>query len=120
MWLKKIFQPEYNQISEDFKQLDDLSLATLETYNHSSSKFAETRRGKKTWEEELRGLFALLPKKKLRVLDLGCGAGRVLQYIVENNVPLKKYTGIDYSEGLLTSTLMLKIYVLPTDRRWDR
>lgn len=101
MWLKKIFKPEYNEIPKDFKQLDDLALATLEAYNHSSSKFAETRRGKKTWEMELNDLFQNLPKKKLRVLDLGCGAGRVLQYLVENGIDVARYVGIDYSEGLL-------------------
>lgn len=101
MWLKKIFQHEYNEIPEYFKQLDDLALVTLEAYNRSSYKFAQTRSGKRTWEEELRGLFEVLPKKPYRILDLGCGGGRVLQYLVENKVRFKKYVGIDYSDGLL-------------------
>lgn len=108
MWLKKIFKPEYNEIPEDFKQLDDLALGTLEAYNQSSSKFAETRRGKRTWEQELGGLFGMLPQKALRILDLGCGAGRVLQFVVENKKPLKKYIGIDFSNNLLTEATQWK------------
>ncbi len=101
MWFKKKIQPEYTEILPDFKHLDALSLATQKAYNHSSFKFAETRRGKKTWEQELSDLFSLLPKKKLEILDLGCGAGRVAQYILEHAISLKQYIGIDFSQEIL-------------------
>lgn len=73
---------------------------TRETYNLIAKKFAETRIGKKMWGKEYALFFSHLPQRP-RILDLGCGEGGLLSYIVDNNIPISSYLGIDYSEGLL-------------------
>lgn len=69
-------------------------------YDTYAKKFAETRKGKVPWTE----FDALIPylsrENKLSIVDIGCGAGRMIAFlkIYLNHF---SYTGIDYSLGLL-------------------
>ncbi len=45
-------------------------------------------------------LRRLADKGELAVLDLGCGNGATLRYLVDRGVPVR-YTGVDFSEPLL-------------------
>ncbi len=66
-------------------------------YDAFAADFSATR--KNAWPEfEL--LFPLL-KKQDRVLDLGCGNGRLRDFLKQNLIPPGNYFGFDLSEQLL-------------------
>ncbi len=74
---------------------------TKETYNKVAHDFAHTRLGKKLWEFELGEFIGIEDISTKKILDAGCGAGRVLHYFKEHNQLPAVYLGIDYSEALL-------------------
>ncbi len=66
-------------------------------YDAFAADFSATR--KNSWPEfEL--LFPLL-KKQDRLLDLGCGNGRLRKFLDEKIIPVGNYFGLDLSEELL-------------------
>lgn len=74
-------------------------------YNHQALKFSETR--KKTWPEfpfivkEIESHY----KKKVKILELGCGDGRLVGYLREHCSKSFTYTGIDLSNKLIDIAL---------------
>jgi len=64
-------------------------------YNQIAEDFSSTR--KRVWKDFER--FTPFFDKNSRLLDLGCGNGRLLLYL--NEVGYKQYLGVDQSEGLL-------------------
>jgi len=73
-------------------------------YNAQAEKFSETR--KKQWPEFFyikQEVEKILSQKwKIRILELGCGDGRLYRYLVDV-FPKEQieYTGVDISEGLI-------------------
>lgn len=41
-------------------------------------------------------------KKKTVILDLGCGAGKVMELFINNGIPAKNIYGVDISKGLIS------------------
>lgn len=66
-------------------------------YNQISQEFSASRVF--PWEE----LQVFIPyiKDNFKILDLGCGNGRLLKSLAEGNKQID-YTGIDFSEGLIS------------------
>lgn len=69
-------------------------------YSEHAKKFSDTRQYPwKGWKE-------LIEKHELQfsnchILDLGCGNGRFLKFLIENNIQIKNYLGVDNSQILL-------------------
>jgi len=66
------------------------------------------------WERALAGL----PDRPLRVLDLGCGNGRLLAHLQERKLRLESYLGIDSCGALLEAARAR--YALPQARFVER
>lgn len=67
----------------------------MDLYTKHAQDFSDTRKSPwKGWEKI--GL-----KGDLQVLDLGCGNGRFLKYLVDNHINIKNYVGLDYSNLML-------------------
>ncbi|BCX13548.1 MAG: hypothetical protein KatS3mg085_080 [Candidatus Dojkabacteria bacterium] len=67
-------------------------------YSEYAHEFSQTRLS--PW----RGWFEILKylkKNNLRVLDLGCGNGRFLKFLIDNNIKFSSYVGVDNSEAML-------------------
>ena len=46
-------------------------------------------------------LIKILPSNIGRVLDLGCGSGRVYKELIKNNIEFKEFVGVDFSPKML-------------------
>lgn len=64
-------------------------------YECIANEFSESRRF--PWDEF--SIFANYYNPKSTVIDLGCGNGRLLQFL--NKIGYKSYLGIDFSSGLI-------------------
>lgn len=75
----------------------------LETfYDTQAQKFSQTRQ--RHWPEfvYIAEIIQKLPQKKIKILELGCGDGRLLQYLQEHTNKQYDYTGVDISKKLLS------------------
>lgn len=72
----------------------------MNLYNKYAHDFSETRQA--PWQGWIKLLPHIKKLDRLRVLDLGCGNGRFLKFLVENNITIEKYTGVDSSNEMLT------------------
>lgn len=70
-------------------------------YNEEANKFSQTRQ--KHWHEfdYIIEKINKLPNKTIRIVELGCGDGRLYDYIHKNTTKKIHYTGIDFSKELL-------------------
>lgn len=81
---------------------DGMSMVNLQTYNRVAHTYGHSRCGKGAWRSELELLRGRLePNPKLRLADLGCGTGRVLQYLLEEGIKPEAYVGVDFSRPML-------------------
>lgn len=89
--------------------MDEKTIHALNAINHSfydefASAFSETRRDPWPGWENLLPLLQGRPEGPIRILDLGCGNGRLGAYL-SDAMPERRstlhYTGIDTSPGLL-------------------
>lgn len=64
------------------------------TYNEVAEEFEQTRKKYSSETEELK----VYVKEKEKVLDLGCGTGRLYEIFRDKGI---NYTGIDFSEKLI-------------------
>lgn len=70
----------------------------MNLYSTHAEEFSKTRQlSWAGWEKTL----DLYKDKKINVLDLGCGNGRFLKFLLNHNIQIESYTGIDNSEVLL-------------------
>lgn len=67
-------------------------------YKTVATDFSATRQ--KPWAGWDR-VLQFLPKEALDILDLGCGNGRFLSFLIKNNIKINHYIGFDFSEFLL-------------------
>ncbi|MBT7553069.1 methyltransferase domain-containing protein [bacterium] len=76
--------------------MNKVSKQLKDVYNQISQEFSASRVF--PWEE----LQVFIPyiKDNFKILDLGCGNGRLLKSLEESNKKFD-YTGIDFSEGLI-------------------
>lgn len=72
----------------------------MNLYTQFAKEFSETRQS--AWEGWEKLIPAIRELGNLRVLDLGCGNGRFLKFLIENNFRIEKYTGVDNSTEMLT------------------
>ena len=72
----------------------------MATYDNFAKKFARTR--ELAWPdlEEVVSHSFVLTHLTLDIVDIGCGSGRLLDYILPR-VPSPKYTGYDVSPGMI-------------------
>lgn len=70
-------------------------------YNDEATKFSQTRQ--KHWHEfdHILEKINTIPKSTIHILELGCGDGRLYDYIHKNTTKKIQYTGIDFSKELL-------------------
>lgn len=78
-----------------------MSDSTLDTYNASAKELAEYFRGIGSRVTDIEKALALAARTNgtANVLELGCGDGRDAAEIIKRSA---SYTGIDYSEGLIS------------------
>ena len=96
--LEKIVKPYEQRIHED--------LATF--YNHEASKYASTRKKIRLEADMFIDQVASFPKESLKILELGCGSGRLLEQLSTITDKQIDYTGIDVSTGLLQEADKIK------------
>lgn len=82
---------EFNSYEERIHQ--DLA----QFYDHEASKYASTRKKIRLEADIFIDQVKSFPKESLRILELGCGSGRLLEQL--SNITDKQidYTGIDVS-----------------------
>lgn len=87
---------------------DPREVVTQQTYDRVAAKYAHTRNGKGSWKAELDAFWKLLSatnNRKKRILDLGCGTGRVLQHALQTDEAMSEYVGVDFSGPMLEQAL---------------
>lgn len=71
----------------------------MNLYTKYAEEFSKTRNT--IWEGWIKLLTHILLIDNLNVLDIGCGNGRFIRFLVDNNVKFNSYLGVDYSKELL-------------------
>lgn len=77
-------------------------------YDHEASKYASTRKKIRLEADMFIDKVASFPKDSLRILELGCGSGRLLEQLSTITDKQIDYTGIDISAGLLEEADKIK------------
>lgn len=97
--LEKIVKPYEQRIHEDLAQF----------YDNEASKYTNTRKKIRLEADMFIDQVASFPKESLRILELGCGSGRLLEQLSNITDKHIDYTGIDVSAGLLDEANKIKI-----------
>lgn len=73
----------------------------MDLYTTHAKEFSNTRQS--PWEgwEKIVSSIKIQNPNGITVLDLGCGNGRFLKYLKEQNIKINKYVGVDNSRILL-------------------
>jgi len=78
------------------------SLVNQKTYNRVAKEYAETRKKEwGLWEEIKKYFLRRHSRSKFRVLDLGCGSGRLLDYLKRDFEGKFEYVGVDYAGEMI-------------------
>lgn len=96
--LEKKCKPYEQRIHEDLAQF----------YDHEASKYASTRKKIRLEADMFIDQVASFPKESLKILELGCGSGRLLDQLSNMTDKHIDYTGIDISAGLLEEADKIK------------
>ena len=96
--LEKRCKPYEQRIHEDLAQF----------YDHEASKYASTRKKIRLEADIFINQVASFPKESLKILELGCGSGRLLEQLSTITDKHIDYTGIDISAGLLEEADKIK------------
>ena len=78
----------------DLKQAYKILEENRQTYNEVADEFDQTRNKYDPLIDELKNYV----KKNEKVLDLGCGTGRLRSLFTDKNID---YTGVDFAENLI-------------------
>ena len=70
-------------------------------YTAEAQKYSQTRRKHRPDGERLLEALESLEMKSPRLLELGCGSGRLISYLDQTWERKFAYTGVDLSPGLL-------------------
>jgi tRNA (uracil-5-)-methyltransferase TRM9 len=84
--------------------LEDILSLNQHFYQSVAEEFSRTReKGWSGWDNLLPYIKKLADDGKFSILDLGCGNGRFLEFILSNfHQQSFKYTGLDFSQRLLS------------------
>ena len=82
-------------------------------YDAEATKYAQTREKFRSDAAFLLDEFTSNPLKSLRILDFGCGSGRLLKLLTQIKGKRITYVGVDLSAKLLA---LAKKQVKPTHR----
>jgi len=79
----------------------DILQSLKEFYNNEAEKFSKTRAKKRPEFDIFLEYLNKLKKDNLKIIDLGCGDGRLFGYLNENLTKKFTYIGVDISENLI-------------------
>ncbi|MEM4396341.1 MAG: class I SAM-dependent methyltransferase [Candidatus Woesearchaeota archaeon] len=71
-------------------------MASFDFYNDLANSYDELYK-----EEQFRKYFLVKEYIGKQILDLGCGTGLFLEFLLENKIKFEKYVGIDLSKKLI-------------------
>ena len=71
----------------------------MEYYNEIAQGYNELHKAEQL--NKIRIICSEYDFSNKKILDIGCGPGYILGYLIENNVKFKEYTGIDPSVELM-------------------
>lgn len=96
--LEKITKPYEQRIHEDLAKF----------YDHEASKYANTRKKIRLEADIFIETIRAFPKESLKILELGCGSGRLLEHLSTITEKQIEYTGVDISRGLIKEAQNIK------------
>lgn len=74
-------------------------------YKDQAQKYSDFANESFSWsyleKPLLDNLLSLLPFKNSKILDMGCGMGRTLKYLVDRKIPKENIIGVDICEDML-------------------
>ena len=94
-------------------------------FGKTAEMYDETRRQQRKWVKEDRAILCVLQQYRggeLKILDMPCGTGRVLDILFRAGIELDSYEGLDVSDAMLSvaeakipAELAMKVKVLESD-----
>ncbi|MDD3262799.1 MAG: methyltransferase domain-containing protein [Candidatus Absconditabacteria bacterium] len=96
-------------IKKNYYQDNITCLQLKSFYNKESKKYSQTRKKHRADADTILQTIENYPEKNIKILELGCGGGRLLQHL--NQIKDKKidYIGVDLSENLLEESKKIKL-----------
>jgi len=89
----------------DKKTVEKLKNLNKQFYKVQAKSFSDTRQvhwpGWEKLMDEFVDKFVDSKKDGLRILDIGCGNGRFLKWLIQNKIDKGEYMGVDFSEELI-------------------
>lgn len=70
-------------------------------YNTHAKHFSQTRKKHRPEIDHIIKYINTLPQQKITIIELGCGDGRLYEYLTKNTKKTIDYTGVDIAEKLL-------------------
>lgn len=98
-YLAKHGKSDLEKIVKQYEQRIHEDLAKF--YDHEAEKYTKTRKKHRAEADIFVEQIRYLPKKSLKILELGCGSGRLLEQLSTITDKEIDYTGIDISGELL-------------------
>jgi len=77
------------------------SVFMTDLYSTHAKEFSDTRQSPWAGWNRLVSNTVVASKKDIKVLDLGCGNGRFLKFLMNTDLDIAKYIGVDNSRELL-------------------
>lgn len=87
-------------MTSSMNNTQNIIIKTQQDYNTIASHFDQKRSVKRSLAR-FEWLLAYLPQSDLRVLDVGCGNARMIDFFKAHQIKLKDYLGVDISDKLI-------------------
>ncbi|AHB41447.1 Adenylate cyclase [candidate division SR1 bacterium RAAC1_SR1_1] len=78
-------------------------------YNQEAKKYSQTRKKHRSDATMILEAIQNHPNKEIKIIEIGCGSGRLLQHLQEINNKKIDYIGVDLSENLLEEAKKIPI-----------